>query len=407
MNLVTSRNLESISPAQLPTGIGGRLRLLTLGVSVLGLKTYAKELQDYCAVRDDVEAVHVFMAATPWLRARYMATALPWSPAFRSLRVTRVWESVTKRWCRPGGELDLRHFDAVLVCPQWYARGVAAIKAAGHDIPLGVILDATVKNTVRDMGDSPLMQRPHLAVERRVLKQCDAVGCMSSWAAQSVATDYGVDAARIVPMFPTAELVDLPLRGVAAPGQPLRMVFVGWDWVRKGGPQLLRWHQERWSEKAELHFVGGGEKVPAGAPPRNVFFHGKIERDTLLRKLLPSMDVFVMPTTRDMSPAAISEAMAAGLAVVSTRMAGIPDLVVEGETGFLAPVGDEAGYVRAIQRLIDNPVLCRRMGQAGRVRAEKELRRDIVYGRLIDRLKAVHAARRGPVIVAGPASSAV
>jgi phosphatidylinositol alpha-1,6-mannosyltransferase len=64
------------------------------------------------------------------------------------------------------------------------------------------------------------------------------------------------------------------------------------------------------------------------------------------------------------------EAGAYGLPVVGTRSGGIPDAVIDGETGFLLPPGDVGGIGRAMIALAENPGLSRKMGLAGRARAE-------------------------------------
>jgi colanic acid/amylovoran biosynthesis glycosyltransferase len=70
------------------------------------------------------------------------------------------------------------------------------------------------------------------------------------------------------------------------------------------------------------------------------------------------------------TPVAILEASAAGLPIVATRHAGIPDVVVEGETGFLVDEGDVAAMAEAMLSLALEPQLAARMGQAGRRRIE-------------------------------------
>jgi glycosyltransferase involved in cell wall biosynthesis len=67
----------------------------------------------------------------------------------------------------------------------------------------------------------------------------------------------------------------------------------------------------------------------------------------------------------------ILEAMASGLPVVSTACGGPTSSVVDGTTGFLTPVGDAVALADALQRLIEDPDLARGMGEAGRIRAEK------------------------------------
>jgi len=77
------------------------------------------------------------------------------------------------------------------------------------------------------------------------------------------------------------------------------------------------------------------------------------------------------PTNGDMEglPVAILEAMARGLPVVSTRHAGIPEQVVEEQTGILVDEGDVDGMAKGILRLAIDPSLRQRMGQAGHRRA--------------------------------------
>jgi glycosyltransferase involved in cell wall biosynthesis len=66
------------------------------------------------------------------------------------------------------------------------------------------------------------------------------------------------------------------------------------------------------------------------------------------------------------TPVAIIEGQASGLPVVSTRHAGIPDVVVEGESGFLVAEGDVAGMAERMLRLARDPELAGRMGRFAR-----------------------------------------
>ncbi|HLN65169.1 MAG TPA: glycosyltransferase family 4 protein [Symbiobacteriaceae bacterium] len=65
----------------------------------------------------------------------------------------------------------------------------------------------------------------------------------------------------------------------------------------------------------------------------------------------------------------VVEAMAAGRPVVATRVGGVPEVVVDGETGLLVPPEDPGALAAAIRRLLRDPALAQRMGQAGRRRA--------------------------------------
>jgi glycosyltransferase involved in cell wall biosynthesis len=86
-------------------------------------------------------------------------------------------------------------------------------------------------------------------------------------------------------------------------------------------------------------------------------------------ELLATADVFVLPSRSEGMPMSILEAMAAGVPVVASAVGGIPELVVDGETGLLVPAGDAEALAGALRRLLGDPALRRRFGDAGRARA--------------------------------------
>ena len=89
-------------------------------------------------------------------------------------------------------------------------------------------------------------------------------------------------------------------------------------------------------------------------------------------RLLPHFDVLWSTSEYEGQSNAIMEAMSAGVPVVATDIPGSRDLVVEGETGYLVPVGDRAALARAAQRIIDNRELAEQLGQASRWRMATE-----------------------------------
>jgi len=96
-----------------------------------------------------------------------------------------------------------------------------------------------------------------------------------------------------------------------------------------------------------------------------------------IRELLAAATVFVMPSVIDPDggmdnlPTVIMEAMAAGLPVVSTSIGGIPEMVIQNETGFLVSPGDAAALAGAIEKMINDRLLARKLGQAGHERAQR------------------------------------
>jgi len=84
---------------------------------------------------------------------------------------------------------------------------------------------------------------------------------------------------------------------------------------------------------------------------------------------LAKADIFVLPSDWEGVSMALLEAMAAGLPVVATAVGGTPEVVVDGKTGFLVPPHDSGRLADALSRLLLDPDLRQRMGQAGRERA--------------------------------------
>ena len=94
-----------------------------------------------------------------------------------------------------------------------------------------------------------------------------------------------------------------------------------------------------------------------------------------LRRRLAAANVFVLPSVIDPEggmdnlPTVIMEAMATGLPVVSTNIGGIPEMVIENETGFLVQPGDAVAMADAINKIVGDASMARRLGQSGYERA--------------------------------------
>jgi glycosyltransferase involved in cell wall biosynthesis len=96
-----------------------------------------------------------------------------------------------------------------------------------------------------------------------------------------------------------------------------------------------------------------------------------------IRKYLAAGTVFALPSVIDPEggmdnlPTVIMEAMATGLPVVSTVTGGIPEMVIDDETGFLVPAGDASALADAIEKLVVDPSLARHLGEKGHKRASE------------------------------------
>jgi glycosyltransferase involved in cell wall biosynthesis len=149
---------------------------------------------------------------------------------------------------------------------------------------------------------------------------------------------------------------------------------------------------------AHLVYVGDGEQrgeleaaIAAAGLAERVHLAG-LRRD--VPDLQPAFDVFALASRWEGLPRVFPQAMAAGLPIVATRVAGAPEAVTPGENGWLLELDDRAGFTARLMALADDPALARSMGARGRARVEEFSAR-----RMVDQLAALYeelARRRIP-----------
>lgn len=100
---------------------------------------------------------------------------------------------------------------------------------------------------------------------------------------------------------------------------------------------------------------------------------------TNVAPLLAIADIFILPSRSEGLSRALLEAMAAGLPIVSTRVDGVADVAVDGVHGLLVPPGDPVALGKALIRLVDDPQLRKRMGDAAREHVLASYTTDIMF----------------------------
>jgi glycosyltransferase involved in cell wall biosynthesis len=262
--------------------------------------------------------------------------------------------------------------------------------------PTIVSMDATPLNF--DMvGDayghsrqSDVLEAGKRAITRRALHCADAVVTWSHWAAASAVRDYGVAPDRVQAIPPGVDVRRLrPRSGVRADG-PVRLLFVGGDFERKGGVDLLE-ALKILDRPVELDVVSSAAVVPAGVPVR---VHTDVAANSpTITDLFRRADVFVLPSRGDCTPLAVAEALACGLPVVATPVGGMPEMVRHGGNGLLVPPQDPRQLARALGVLIDQPDTRRWFGDNSRRLAEEEHDVDKNCRKIFDLMVASAAAR--------------
>jgi glycosyltransferase involved in cell wall biosynthesis len=159
----------------------------------------------------------------------------------------------------------------------------------------------------------------------------------------------------------------LPHRGG---GAEVHLLFLGRLIAYKGLPQLV----EALDRLRDLPgwratLAGDGDVAGTGAAlaekglSARVSLPGWVDTDTVA-ELVASADILVLPSLIENLPLSVIEGMAAGLAVVASRVGAVEDIVADGETGLLVDPGDADGLTAALARLLGDPGLRRRLGEA-------------------------------------------
>jgi glycosyltransferase involved in cell wall biosynthesis len=203
------------------------------------------------------------------------------------------------------------------------------------------------------------------------------------------------------------EWFDIPAPGV--PGRPLRALYVG-RLIREKGLLDLFGAVER-APQVSLTVCGAQlptdrdgveselrERAASAALAGRVRFTGFVGREQM-RQQVADADVLVLPSYREGVPRSLIEGMAAGRPAVATDVRGCRELVIEGETGWLAPAGDVRALAAALTRAATaSPEQYRRQSEAARALADSRYRESSVFERLVTTYEdlGVKVTRQGP-----------
>jgi glycosyltransferase involved in cell wall biosynthesis len=241
------------------------------------------------------------------------------------------------------------------------ARRVDADLLHAHWLPSGWVAARTGKPYIVQVWgtDVELARRaPRLA--RGVLRRARLVIAASTALAES-ARALGAQDVRVIPSG-----VDLPLE-VGEEASPPEVLYAGRLSPEKGVEELV-------AAADGLKLVVAGDGPLRTRVPDALGFvpHGE------LQGLYARAAVVACPSRREGFGVACLEAMAHGRPVVATDVGGLRDLVVDGETGLVVPPRDPAALRAALDRLLADPALRRRLGSAGRRRAQERFSWDVV-----------------------------
>lgn len=282
-----------------------------------------------------------------------------------ALDVVRARRSLGRLSRRPRTIVAIHYVHGGLIATAMRGLHPIVLHAWGHDVAV--------------VRPGPL-GRLYGRQEGALFRHADAVTATGEYLAAATRARFGVGATVVPFGVDTALFHPAPAGKPAPPGnerKPLRVGFVKWLQTRYGPQDLI----EALGLIADLRFeatlVGDGP-VRASLQTRiaelglteRVHFLGSRPHSEI-PDLMRGFDVFVMPSHEEGWGVAAAEASATGIAVVATRFGGIPEIVLDGQTGLLVPPSDPPALAAAIRRLAGDPDLRLALGRAGRARVEE------------------------------------
>ena len=364
--------------------MGAVTRALFINSGILGQRTFAEFVRSaFSTERDGVSVVQVLVTDDLTIAERVMRRLLcaRLSPhrgwlanvdlhRFRcELNAGLLARRRFTRLARSGHTFDVLHFHR-------QATAYASLDLMRR-IPSIVSLDTTQICVVQNAG-SRLEARsyaPNIRRDGEIFRAARLIVSASEWAARSIREEYPSCATEIavmpnpVPLPPGSDgwCDERYRRATADAGYRPRVLFIGGDFPRKGGYQLLRaWSAARMETRAALDIMSNWP-LDVDALPPGVTVHRKIFPHTpAWNALWRASDIFVMPTRDEAFGNVYQEAAAAGLPAIGTRINAIPEVVHDGLTGLLVPRDDEQALVEALDALIASPERRREMGARGR-----------------------------------------
>src|SRR5580698_2450669 len=394
-----SSDPSSPTAAALDMPLAGADSLATEVLSVqmrsVGHKTYAKIIRDSSSHEMDVNVDSYWVddersALTKVVRklAEFRVPTL----SKRNLDFRRAraeWATGNMSYQLARKKTRSKAYDVLHFHTQTAAFGSVSLMKS---IPTVITIDMTAFQLMREHNSGPAWTyRPNVLMERSVFAEAAHIVAFSDWARNSVINEHGIAPERVSVITPGVLMEAFPTPQFISdrePGKP-RILFVGNEFHRKGGDDLLAVFTEHFASKAELHLVTND---PVASPSESVFIHRGVSSYTPeWHRLYAQAEIFVMTSRAEALGMVFQEAAASGLALIGTEVGGIPEMIDHDVNGFLITPGDREALRRFLGVLIDDSALRTRMRIASHEKALREFNARTNASRMFELFRTVAA----------------
>jgi N-acetyl-alpha-D-glucosaminyl L-malate synthase BshA len=228
------------------------------------------------------------------------------------------------------------------------------------------------------------LDRSYLPITRYAIQESDGVTSISTYLKEKTVEDFGVTRGiEVVPNFVNCD-VYTPIKDeakraearsrLARPDEAILMHLSNFRPVKRVVDVVKIFAQVALEIPAQLVLVGDGpDRSAAEWLARDLHIQDKIRflgKQEQVNELLPLADLLLMPSELESFGLVALEAMACKVPSIATRVGGVPELIDDGETGLLYPVGDVSGMAQGALELLNDDARMQAMRDAGRKAAQ-------------------------------------
>jgi N-acetyl-alpha-D-glucosaminyl L-malate synthase BshA len=275
-------------------------------------------------------------------------------------------------------ELDLLHVHYAIPHSVSALLARQMLAARGRRLPFVTTLHGTDITLVG-------LDRSYLPITRYAIQESDGVTCISNYLKEKTIEHFGVTRGiEVIENFVNCDVYE-PIndeearaearRRLAAPGEAILMHLSNFRPVKRVVDVVRIFAQVVREVPAQLVLVGDGPERSAAewlahdlGIQAKVHFMGKLER---VNEVLPLADLMLMPSELESFGLAALEAMACKVPSIATRVGGVPELIDDGVTGLLYPVGNVEDMAAGAVSLLKDRERMEAMREAGRKNAQK------------------------------------
>lgn len=339
----------------------------------------------------------------------HRANVLGWTDSFAQgnlpMRVLRKFDRIgledAYRWSLTSWRRNTRRAEAIARAHPGY-NAVLMYGTTFHprlDAPTYVYLDATTAQVAAAKmwefaGFSKEKTRKVIAYQQAIFDDCAAVFPRSEWTASSLRDDYALPADKLVVAGAGSNFLAKPLPHAAY--DAARILFIGIEWERKGGPLIVDAFRRLKARVPHATLAIIGCRPEVNEPGVEII--GRLHRNEPagLQRLLEEYSkasVFCMMSDYEPFGIVILEAQACGVPCVAPLRYAFPETIRDGVTGALMREYDAEMLADTLIGLLSNPERLAAMGEAARRHVAENWTWDHAASRIIGRISADLAAR--------------